>query len=147
VRITHIPLFTPFLQLPVFDENSRNIRLYVKRVFINDQFDDLMPRWLKFVRGIVDSDDLPLNVSREILQKSKVLNIINKRLVRKSLDMIRELAEDEDKTKYILFWNNFGKYLKASNILAEFASLFAFIYAHACRFLFFNSGAGWSSGR
>ena len=111
--LLYIPGMLPFeLSKDMFDENSRNIRLYVKRVFINDKFDDLMPRWLKFVRGIVDSDDLPLNVSREILQKSKVLNIINKRLVRKSLDMIREIAEDEDKSKYVMFWNNFGKYLK-----------------------------------
>jgi heat shock protein beta len=108
----------------MFDENSRNLRLYVKRVFINDKFEDLMPRWLKFVRGVVDSNDLPLNVSREILQKSKVLSIINKRLVRKSLDMMRELAEgtkDEvsgelDTSQYTVFWNNFGKYLKVGVI-------------------------------
>jgi len=68
------------------------------------------------VRGVVDSQDLPLNVSREILQKSKVLSIINKRLVRKSLDMIREIESDEDESKYIMFWNNFGKYLKVGVI-------------------------------
>jgi heat shock protein beta len=101
----------------MFDEDSRNIRLYVKRVFINDKFEDIVPRWLKFVRGVVDSQDLPLNVSREILQKSKVLSIINKRLVRKSLDMIRDIADDtEDESKYIMFWNNFGKYLKVGVI-------------------------------
>ena len=111
--LLYIPGMLPFeLSRDMFDENSRNIRLYVKRVFINDKFEDLMPRWLKFVRGVVDSDDLPLNVSREILQKSKVLSIINKRLVRKSLDMIKEIAEDEDDSKYIMFWNNYGKYLK-----------------------------------
>lgn len=111
--LLYIPGMLPFeLSRDMFDENARNIRLYVKRVFINDKFEDLMPRWLKFVRGVVDSDDLPLNVSREILQKSKVLSIINKRLVRKSLDMIREIAEDEDTSRYIMFWNNFGKYLK-----------------------------------
>lgn len=111
--LLYIPGMLPFeLSKDMFDENARNIRLYVKRVFINDKFEDLMPRWLKFVRGVVDSDDLPLNVSREILQKSKVLSIINKRLVRKSLDMIRDLAEDEDSSKYVMFWNNFGKYLK-----------------------------------
>ena len=76
-------------------------------------FEGLMPRWLKFVRGVDDSgDDLPLNVTREILQKSKVLTIISKRLVRKSLDMIREIADDEDKSKYVMFWKKFGKYLK-----------------------------------
>lgn len=94
--ILYIPGMLPFeLSKDMFDENARNIRLYVKRVFINDSFQDLMPRWLKFVKGVVDSDDLPLNVSREILQKSKVLSIINKRLVRKSLDMIRDISEDE----------------------------------------------------
>jgi len=115
--ILYIPGTLPFeLSKDMFDENARNVRLYVKRVFINDQFEDILPRWLKFVKGVVDSDDLPLNVSREILQKSKVLNIINKRLVRKSLDMIRDIAEDEDESRYIMFWNNFGKYLKVGVI-------------------------------
>ena len=114
--ILYIPGTLPFeLSRDMFDENARNIRLYVKRVFINDAFDDLLPRWLKFVKGVVDSDDLPLNVSREILQKSKVLSIINKRMVRKSLDMIRDIAEAED-GMYNLFWNNFGKYLKVGII-------------------------------
>jgi len=114
--VLYIPGTLPFdLSRDMFDENTRNIRLYVKRVFINDKFDDLLPRWLKFVKGVVDSDDLPLNVSREILQKSKVLNIINKRLVRKSLDMIRDVSEMEDGS-YTSFWNNFGKYLKVGII-------------------------------
>ena len=130
--ILYIPGMLPFeLSKDMFDENSRNIRLYVKRVFINDKFEELMPRWLKFVRGVVDSDDLPLNVSREILQKSKVLSIINKRLVRKSLDMIEDIAEDEDESKYTVFWNNFGKYLKVGIIeddrnRKEIASLLRF---------------------
>ena len=115
--ILYIPGMLPFeLSKDMFDENTRNIRLYVKRVFINDSFDDLLPRWLKFVRGVVDSNDLPLNVSREILQKSKVLSIINKRLVRKSLDMFRDIAEAEDGSQYVQFWNNFGKYLKVGVI-------------------------------
>jgi len=129
--LLYIPGMLPFeLSKDMFDENARNIRLYVKRVFINDKFEDLMPRWLKFVRGVVDSNDLPLNVSREILQKSKVLNIINKRLVRKSLDMIRDIAAGDTDTKgdeeedqenapngdYVMFWNNFGKYLKVGVI-------------------------------
>mmetsp|Transcript_34618 Transcript_34618/g.58751 ORF Transcript_34618/g.58751 Transcript_34618/m.58751 type:complete len:753 (-) Transcript_34618:178-2436(-) len=115
--ILYIPGMLPFeLSKDMFDEDASNIRLYVKRVFINDKFEDIVPRWLKFVRGVVDSQDLPLNVSREILQKSKVLSIINKRLVRKSLDMIREIESDEDESKYIMFWNNFGKYLKVGVI-------------------------------
>lgn len=108
--LLYIPGMLPFeLSKDMFDEDARNIRLYVKRVFINDKFDDIMPRWLKFIKGVVDSDDLPLNVSREILQKSKVLSIINKRLVRKSIDMFKDIAADEDPSKYIMFWNNFGK--------------------------------------
>jgi heat shock protein beta len=115
--LLYVPGMLPFeLSRDMFDENARNIRLYVKRVFINDKFEDIMPRWLKFVRGVVDSNDLPLNVSREILQKSKVLNIISKRLVRKSLDMFRDIAADEDDSQYIMFWNNFGKYLKVGVI-------------------------------
>lgn len=115
--VLFIPGQLPFeLSKDMFDDDARNVRLYVKRVFINDKFEGLMPRWLKFVRGVVDSDDLPLNVSREILQRSKVLTIINKRLVRKSLDMIRSIAKDEDEGKYVLFWNNFGKYLKVGMI-------------------------------
>ena len=115
--ILYIPGMLPFdLSKDMFDESARNIRLYVKRIFINDRFEGLMPRWLKFIRGVVDSDDLPLNVSREILQKSKVLSIINKRLIRKSIDMIQEIAADEDESKYVMFWNNFGKYLKVGLI-------------------------------
>lgn len=118
--LLYVPGMLPFeLSKDMFDDDARNIRLYVKRVFINDKFEDIMPRWLKFVKGVVDSDDLPLNVSREILQKSKVLSIINKRLVRKSLDMFRDIAEDEDDSKYIMFWNNFGKYLKVGVIEDE----------------------------
>lgn len=115
--LLYIPGMLPFeLSKDMFDEDARNIRLYVKRVFINDKFEDIMPRWLKFIKGVVDSDDLPLNVSREILQKSKVLSIINKRLVRKSIDMFKDIAADEDPSKYIMFWNNFGKYLKVGVI-------------------------------
>jgi len=108
-----IPTTLPFdLSRDMFDENAKNMKLYVKRVFINDSFEGLIPRWLKFVRGVVDSDDLPLNVGREILQQTRALTIINKRLVRKSMDMIRDIEGDEDKSKYVEFWNNFGKYLK-----------------------------------
>jgi molecular chaperone HtpG len=124
--ILYIPGMLPFeLSKDMFDEDSRNVRLYVKRVFINDKFDELMPRWLKFVRGVVDSNDLQLNVSREILQKTKVLNVINKRLVRKSLDMVRDIMEDDENdeeegpSKYTTFWNNFGKYVKVGVIEDE----------------------------
>ena len=114
--VLFVPATLPFeLSRNMFDESSHGIKLYVKRVFINDRFEDLLPRWLTFIRGVVDSEDLPLNVGREILQKSRMLSIINKRLVRKCLDMFNEIAAKDDGTpegEYAKFWSNFGKYLK-----------------------------------
>ncbi|KAI7836999.1 hypothetical protein COHA_009181 [Chlorella ohadii] len=92
---------------------SRNIRLYVKRVFISDEFDeDLMPRYLSFIKGVVDSADLPLNVSREILQENRVVRLIRRQLVKRSLDMLQEIADREDKKDYEAFWESFGRYVK-----------------------------------
>mmetsp|Transcript_129848 Transcript_129848/g.315419 ORF Transcript_129848/g.315419 Transcript_129848/m.315419 type:complete len:767 (-) Transcript_129848:81-2381(-) len=110
--LVFIPSTMPFeLTRDMFAEAGRAMRLYVKRVFINDKFEDLVPRWLTFARGVVDSEDLPLNVGREILQKSRTLKIIRKRVVRKVLDSIDNLKEDAPE-KYDQFWNSYGKYFK-----------------------------------
>ncbi|KAG8048804.1 hypothetical protein GUJ93_ZPchr0009g1284 [Zizania palustris] len=95
------------------DRKTKNIRLYIKRVFISDDFDgELFPRYLSFVKGVVDSNDLPLNVSREILQESRVVRIMRKRLVRKAFDMILGISCSENRDDYEKFWENYGKFLK-----------------------------------
>ncbi|XP_043943781.1 endoplasmin [Protopterus annectens] len=97
----------------LFDEygTKRNdfIKLYVRRVFITDDFHDMMPKYLNFVKGVVDSDDLPLNVSRETLQQHKLLKVIKKKLVRKTLDMIKKLSDEAYTEK---FWKEFGTNIK-----------------------------------
>merc|ERR1711896_128829 len=72
------------------------IKLYVRRVLVADKFEELLPRYLNFVKGVVDSDDLPLNVSREQLQQSKIMKVISKKLVRKILELMKKLAKEED---------------------------------------------------
>jgi heat shock protein beta len=84
------------------------IKLYLRRVFITDNFEDMMPKYLSFVRGVVDSDDLPLNVSRETLQQHKLLKVIKKKLVRKTLDMIKKI----DKEAYNDFWKEYSTNIK-----------------------------------
>ncbi|KAJ8748617.1 hypothetical protein K2173_007607 [Erythroxylum novogranatense] len=97
----------------IVNPKTKNIRLYVKRVFISDDFDgELFPRYLSFVKGVVDSHDLPLNVSREILQESRIVRIMRKRLVRKAFDMILGISMSENREDYEKFWENFGKHLK-----------------------------------
>ncbi|KAM0003291.1 putative Heat shock protein Hsp90 family [Helianthus debilis subsp. tardiflorus] len=109
--VIYIPGMAPMNNEDVVNPKTKNIRLYVKRVFISDDFDgELFPRYLSFVKGVVDSNDLPLNVSREILQESRIVRIMRKRLVRKTFDMIQELAENKE--DYKKFWENFGKFVK-----------------------------------
>ncbi|KAG0469786.1 hypothetical protein HPP92_016486 [Vanilla planifolia] len=101
-------LFVPSVKKEdMLNTKTKNIRLYVKRVFISD---DLMGNC--FVKGVVDSNDLPLNVSREILQESRIVRIMRKRLVRKAFDMILGISLSENKDDYDKFWENFGKFLK-----------------------------------
>ncbi|KAK7382945.1 hypothetical protein VNO78_28609 [Psophocarpus tetragonolobus] len=114
-----------------YNANKSNLKLYVRRVFISDEFDELLPKYLNFLKGLVDSDTLPLNVSREMLQQHNSLKTIKKKLIRKALDMIRRIADedpdestdkekkedtsadnDEKKGQYAKFWNEFGKSIK-----------------------------------
>ncbi|KDP36908.1 hypothetical protein JCGZ_08199 [Jatropha curcas] len=114
-----------------YNANKSNLKLYVRRVFISDEFDELLPKYLNFLKGLVDSDTLPLNVSREMLQQHSSLKTIKKKLIRKALDMIRRIADedpdeakandkkdvedasdDEKKGQYAKFWNEFGKSIK-----------------------------------
>ncbi|XP_050247826.1 heat shock protein 90-6, mitochondrial isoform X2 [Quercus robur] len=111
--ILYVPAVAPMGKDDIVNPKTKNIRLYVKRVFISDDFDgELFPRYLSFVKGVVDSNDLPLNVSREILQESRIVRIMRKRLVRKAFDMILGISMSENKDDYDRFWENFGKHLK-----------------------------------
>ena len=108
-QLLYIPARAPF---DLFERGARHgVKLYVKRVFIMDDAEQLMPLYLRFVRGVVDSADLPLNVSREILQQSKDIDTIKGGCVKKVLGMIEDMAEN-DAEKFAKFWTEFGRVLK-----------------------------------
>jgi molecular chaperone HtpG len=112
-QLLYIPSRAPF---DLWDRNQRSgIKLYVKRVFIMDDAEQLMPVYLRFVKGVIDSNDLPLNVSREILQESRDVKVIREGSTKRVLGMLEELAnadEQEKKDKYASFWKEFGQVLK-----------------------------------
>lgn len=134
--IIYVPRSAPYDMYEDYYGKSSAMRLYVRKVLISDEFEDLLPRYLNFVKGVVDSDDLPLNVSRETLQQHKVLKVMGKKITRKTLEMLRKLAqraekedeeEDDEESEeadeedeadaeeeddYTRFWKQFGKNIK-----------------------------------
>ncbi len=111
--LLYVPARAPF---DMWDKDAKHgIKLYVRKVFIMDDADELMPRYLRFIRGVIDTDSLPLNVSREILQQSKKINVIKAGAVKKVLGLLESMAKN-DKEKYATFWKEFGNVIKEGPI-------------------------------
>merc|ERR1712051_239733 len=94
--ILYLPKKAPFDMMDNYWSKKSEVKLFVRRVLVAEKFDELLPRYLNFVRGVVDSDDLPLNVSREQLQQNKIMKVISKKLVRKVLELMKKLAKEEE---------------------------------------------------
>merc|ERR1712019_61732 len=94
--ILFLPKKAPMDMMDNYWTKKSEVKLFVRRVLVAEKFDELLPRYLNFVRGVVDSDDLPLNVSREQLQQNKIMKVISKKLVRKVLELMKKLAKEEE---------------------------------------------------
>jgi molecular chaperone HtpG len=118
ISLLYIPSKAPF---DLFQQESKHgLKLYIKRVFVMDDADQVLPKYLRFVKGIIDSNDLPLNVSREILQDNKLIHNIKSASVKRILSQLEKLTKN-DEEKYQLFWNNFGQVLK-EGVVEDFAN-------------------------
>lgn len=130
--LLYIPSQAPF---DLWDREQRHgVKLYVRRIFIMDDAQQLLPPWLRFIRGVIDSDDLPLNVSREILQKNKVVDSIRSGCTKKIIGLLKSMAKN-DEEKYQKFWKIFGKVLKegvvdSTDYKDDLSHLFRFSSTH-----------------